>query len=135
MLRQLQRAALVMGTAMALGACQTECVTCGELDKDAKLLAEIASVNGRVAMGFKEAGAMRGVDERGTNLTSEATTIRMQQFVLQRGFVVTWLPTRQPAMVGRIPLDLALISELRRHPNVDYLEADLPGVYLSAGTQ
>ena len=89
---------------------------------DQQLLTEITRVDGRVSIGFKEAGAVRGVDATGRNLTSDETKHATKQLLLQRGMTFTWQASGIPAVSGRIPLRLRLISDLRRHPNIDYLE-------------
>ncbi len=82
-----------------------------------------------MSIGFKESNASAGVDAAGRNLTSDATTQRMRQFVSLRGVSVAWYASSFPAIAGRIPLQLALVAELRRHPNIDYLEPEGVGTF------
>lgn len=96
---------------------------------DAALLEMIAGVNGRVSIGFKESGTAYGVDPDGRNVTTAETTIAMTQLVIERGVEVSYQFNRLPAVIGRIPLNAKLIGDLRRHPNVDYLEPDTFGTF------
>lgn len=98
---------------------------------DAQLWAAIVQVDGLVSIGFKEANAPRGVDATGRNITSEATAHAMKRLLLSRGMTFSWQASRQAAVAGRLPLDLALVAELRRHPNIDYLEPYSFGTYLA----
>jgi hypothetical protein len=102
-----------------------------ECFSDSELLAEIAKVDGRVGIGFKEAGMRRGVDPQGRNLTSAETTQSMKAFLLDRGITLIFQGGKMPAVGGRMPLRLELVTELRRHPNIDYVEPDIPGTFHS----
>ncbi len=96
---------------------------------DVALLDRIAEGGGTVTVGFKEAGATRGVDATGRNVTSEQTTTAMKQLLLARGITFTWQATMIPAVAGYFPLRLELVRELRQHPNVDYLEPAVTGTF------
>lgn len=96
---------------------------------DRELLALIAKADGKVFVGFKEAGTNRGVDTLGNNLTSEVTTQAMMQLLRDRGMAISWRSKYIPAVAGVLPLRLELIAEIRRHPNVDYLEPSPPGTF------
>lgn len=97
---------------------------------DAELYSEIVRACGHVFVGFKEASAPRGVDSFGVNLTSPATVASMKQYLLDRGFTFEWVSSDLPHGSGRIPLSQRLVSEVRRHSNIDYLEPIFPGVFL-----
>lgn len=96
---------------------------------DAQLWAAIVQVDGRVSIGFKEANAARGVDATGRNVTSVETAHAMKRLLLSRGMTFSWQSSGQAAVSGRLPLDLALVAELRRHPNIDYLEPHSYGTW------
>ncbi len=98
---------------------------------DEELAAVIDKYDDIVLIGFKEAGAERGVDEQGTNITSEETVLEMQQWVEQQGVTITreWL--LRPGVTGTMPGDAALVSRLRSHENTDSVEpGGLPGAPL-----
>jgi hypothetical protein len=82
-----------------------------------------------VSIGFKEAGSARGVDAAGRNVTSEQTTQAMKGFLVARGVRLTWQASTLPGVAGYLPLRLELVRELRRHPNVDYLEPAITGTW------
>lgn len=98
---------------------------------DAALLELIVGVDGRVSVGFKETGATYGVDPKGQNVTSDETTHAMKRLLLERGMDVRWQSVFIPAVSGRIPLRPELLAELRRHPNIDYIEPDVGGTWAS----
>lgn len=96
---------------------------------DAQLLTEIRLACGRVFVGVKEANAVRGVDPQGRNLTSTETVGRMKEYLAARGFQFEY-EYDLPFVAGVMPVRLALVRELRRHPNIDYLEPSFPGTWL-----
>jgi hypothetical protein len=96
---------------------------------DCELRAVIESVDGSVMVGFKEAGTVRGVDPQGRSLTTTETVSRMKQFLSDRGITIEWEGTDLPHVSARMPPSLDLVRELRGHPNVDYLEPNVPGSY------
>jgi hypothetical protein len=54
---------------------------------------------------------------------------RMKSFLTGRGVEIQWEGRDLPHVSGWMPARLALVRELRRHPNVDYLEPVFPGAY------
>ena len=99
---------------------------------DGQLWSAIVNVDGLVSIGFKESNAPRGVDETGRNVTSAETSHAMKRLLLSRGMVFSWQTNNHVS--GRMPLSLKLVSELRRHPNIDYLEPYTFGTYLELHT-
>jgi hypothetical protein len=97
---------------------------------DDELYAEVLGACGHVFVGFKEAGAVRGVDPYGRNLTSAETVSAMKSFLLERGFTFEWIAIDLPHLSARMPLSRRLVREVRHHPNIDYLEPIYPGTYL-----
>lgn len=93
---------------------------------NAELRDEVERACGRVFVGFKEAGAVRGVDPQGRNLTQASTVERMHAFLAERGIVLEFTYDL-PGVSARMPARLDLVEELRRHANVDYLEPIFPG--------
>jgi hypothetical protein len=93
---------------------------------DQQLYVETRRTCGHVLIGFKEAGAARGVDEKGAALTSAATVASMKAFLHELKVVVDY-EYDLPAIAARIQPSLELIRLLRHHPNVDYLEPNFPG--------
>jgi hypothetical protein len=98
---------------------------------DAELRVEIARACGRVFVGFKEEGPARGVDPQGRNLTTAETVNRMKRYLVERGVTIEWQGGDLPHVSARMPTHLQLVRELRRHPNVDYLEPIFPGTFLN----
>lgn len=94
---------------------------------DAELRIEIDMACGRVFVGFKEKGATRGVDPQGRSLTSAETFARMKVYLVERGITIDWAGIDLPHVSARMSARLALVTELRSHPNVDYLEPIFPG--------
>ncbi|HEX2081462.1 MAG TPA: hypothetical protein VHG08_27410 [Longimicrobium sp.] len=94
---------------------------------DAELRAEVERACGRVLIGFKEAGASRGVDDLGQSITSPETVIRMKAFVRERGVTIELEYDLIPAIAGWMPARLDLVTTLRQHPNVDRIEPVFPG--------
>lgn len=97
------------------------------------LVAEIARAEGRVFIGFKEADAERGVDARGNVLVSPVTVERMKERLAALGIAVEHEYGLTPAVVAHMPVNPGLVSVLRTHPNVDYLEPVLPGDWGAEG--
>jgi len=97
---------------------------------DAQLYGEVVAACGRVFVGFKEASATRGVDQYGHNLTSAETISRTKRYLIDRGFTFEWESSDLPHASARMPLSRELVSEMRRHSNIDYLEPIFPGIYL-----
>ena len=89
---------------------------------DRALFAQIVDVGGEVMIGFREAGALRGVSVTGQNVTRPETRARMTALLQEAGVQIRWQAQHTPAVAGVMPLDRALVTALRRHPNVDYLE-------------
>lgn len=88
---------------------------------------EIDRACGRVFVGFKEEGAIRGVDPQGRSLTSAETVARMTTYLGEREITIQWAGVDLPHVSARMSARLDLVTELRRHPNVDYLEPIFPG--------
>jgi len=95
---------------------------------DQQLQVEIAHACGRVSVGFKEQWQVRGVDPYGKNLTSDATTQRMKDWLRGKGLRFEFEFIDIPSVVTTMPAELGLVREIRHHPNVDYLEPIFPGV-------
>ncbi len=129
-----------IGIGVALIAMLTIATACGgdgpseprvaSTSTDGQLWAAIVNVDGRVSIGFKESHAPRGVDETGRNATSGETSHAMKRLLLSRGMVFSWQTDNHVS--GRLPLSLKLVSELRRHPNIDYLEPYTSGTLSTA---
>ena len=94
---------------------------------DDELRIEIDRACGRVFVGFKEEGAVRGVAPQGHSLTSAETVARMKSHLVEREITIDWAGIDLPHVSARMAARLELITELRRHPNVDYLEPIFPG--------
>jgi hypothetical protein len=94
---------------------------------DAELRTEIDRACGRVFVGFKEEGATRGVDLQGRSLTSAETLARMKAHLTESDITIEWAAIDLPHVSARMSPSLALVTELRRHPNVDFLEPIFPG--------
>ena len=94
---------------------------------DAELRIEIDRACGRVFVGFKEEGSIRGVDPQGRSLTSAETVARMKSHLVEREITIEWAGIDLPHVSARMTARLELVTELRRHPNVDYLEPIFPG--------
>ena len=96
---------------------------------DTQLRVEIGRACGHVFVGFKEAGAVRGVDPQGANLTSSETVSQMTRYLVDRGVTLEWQSANLPHVSGRMAPRLDLVRELRRHRNIDYLEPIFPGSF------
>ena len=57
---------------------------------DTQLRVEIGRACGKVFVGFKESGAVRGVDPQGANLTSSETVSQMTRYLVDRGVTLEW---------------------------------------------
>lgn len=93
---------------------------------DTDIAAVLADNDGRAFVGFKEADASRGVDELGQNLTSQETFDRMKQWLREQGVAIT-REFLLPHVSATIEANTELVSRIRGHENVDYLEPILPG--------
>jgi hypothetical protein len=94
---------------------------------DYQLQTEIARACGRVFIGFKEAGTVRGVDGTGRNLTSDATVDAMVQYLTDNGVTISNVALGMPYVSGTMPWSGSLVRKIRSHRNVDYLEPIFPG--------
>ena len=138
-LRTFLRGSLMAGLAVLLSGCQTSdepLETCTDrrayqvpFDQltDAQLRVEIARACGRVLIGFKEANASRGVDDRGAVLTSAATISTMKQYLVDHDVQITWEGLSLPAVAATMDWSFTEVAALRRHPNIDYLEPVFSG--------
>lgn len=124
---------------LLLGGCSSDSITsslCGVqatpvcMMSDLALFNAIAAKDGRVSIGFKEADAPLGIDESGRPKASAETKEAMQRYLLRRGMTFSYISPRH-GVAGRMPLSRALLSELRRHPNIDYVEPEASGIPLS----
>ena len=99
---------------------------------DETLTAIIVEVDGGVMIGFREAGAARGVDARGRSTTSRQTVDRMKQWLQEQGLTITWEFLLTPGVNATMPSSVSkdLVSRIRHHDNIDYLEPSIPGEYL-----
>jgi hypothetical protein len=104
-------------------------VSAWESCTDAELTAAIAEAEGHVVIGFKEADAERGVDEKGQVLVSDETVKRMKSYIRERGIVIEH-EYDSPGISAHMPAEVALVSALRGHDNIDYLEPVFPGTRL-----
>lgn len=127
---------IAAGTACSSGPTEPACASTPAASRsafacvsDAELLRLISDGGGIVMVGFKEAGTARGVDTTGHSVTSEETTLAMKGWLVARGVRFTWQSAQLPSVAGHVPLRLDLVQEIRRHPNVDYLEPRIPGTF------
>lgn len=98
-----------------------------------ELTAELARAEGRALIGFKEADAERGVDSRGNVLVSPATVRRIKERLAELGIAIEHEYRLTPTVAARVPIRLQMVSVLRAHPNVDYLEPVAPGDWGAEG--
>ena len=123
----------VVGTNAVAGTFGASCTRTRAFDKpwqelsDAELRIEIERACGRVFIGFKEEGTLRGVDPQGRSVTGAETVARMKAYLAEREITIEWSAIDLPAVSARMPAQLTLVSEVRGHPNVDYLEPIFPG--------
>jgi hypothetical protein len=99
-----------------------------------ELAALIQDANGRVFVGYKETNATSGVDGKGNNMTSDSTVQHMTALLLQHGAMIEWSYELIPAVVAHIPTDVAFLTMLRDHPNVEYVEPIFGGQWHAGGT-
>jgi hypothetical protein len=117
------------------GASRTDTLNVWARMSDQEILNVLAQTGGRVAVGFKESGAERGVSPQGQNLTSAATVQHMREYIVSRGATIVDSGSDLPYVVANVPLSQPLVGSLRQHPNVDYFEPILPGERLGGTTQ
>jgi hypothetical protein len=96
---------------------------------DSQLRLEIDRACGHVFVGFKEEGAARGVDAQSRSITSATTVSRMTRLLTERGMTLEWQSSDLPHVSARMATPPELVSELRHHPNVEYLEPIFPGTW------
>lgn len=96
---------------------------------DAELTAVIADVDGEVLIGFKEADAVRGVDEQGRSVTSAETVERMKRWLTEQAITIIREWVLAPGVFAKMPADEALVSQLRDHDNIDQLEPNIVGEF------
>lgn len=89
---------------------------------DAELADSIAAHGGRAYIGFKEPGTLGGVDEWGRVLVTHAAAIEGKRAMRALGLAFEYESILAPTVVALIPR--TLVSVIRRHPLVDYLEPD-----------
>jgi subtilisin family serine protease len=95
---------------------------------DAELAQAVESAGGRVFIGFKEASAEGGVDNRGRVLTSAGVVRSIKEHLRSLNVAIEWESKSSMPMVGaKIPV--ALVASLRAHPNIDYIEPIFPGKF------
>lgn len=92
---------------------------------DEELAAAIGRVQGRVLIGFKDSAAVGGVDNSGRVIASAEAVRNGRALVERLGGTVQYEFKRIPAVAATI--SSALVSELRKNPLVDYLEASAAG--------
>ncbi len=132
---RLHATTIVAVVAALLSGCVTESLTGSDCSTDGVegrsayacmpdllLLSAIRAADGEVSIGFKEADQRVGVDPRGRVLTTDETAHAMKRLLLARGMTFSWQASRIPAVSGSLPLSAELLRELRRHPNIDYIE-------------
>lgn len=106
-----------------------ELVGRGTALSDEQLHARIKAAKGRVFIGFKEAGAQRGVGPHGEILASRETVQRMRTYLTNLGVRLEYASASMPFVGAHVPDDFALIVILRQHENVDYIEPIFPGKF------
>lgn len=99
---------------------------------DVELAAAVEDAHGRVVIGFREPGQSDGVSARGLSLTSVGTTREAVRWLGTIGVKPIYEFKKIPAVVADI--SPTIISELRQQSWVDYIEPDIPGVYLTQET-
>lgn len=97
---------------------------------DADLVAAVEQAGGRVMIGFKDSGTRRGVDDRGRVIASDMAVSTGTVYVRGLGGTILYGFEHIPAVIATI--DPSVAPAVRRHANVDYIEAALPGSWLSA---
>lgn len=94
---------------------------------ETELAAKIAEAGGEVFIGFKEAGAVGGVDDSGRVLASAATIANAKAVLQSLGINITIDFDTMPMVVARMPA--AVLVHLRQNPLVEYVEPIFPGTY------
>lgn len=94
---------------------------------DEELAAVISGWGNGFILGVKESGADAGVDEQGNSITSPETVQQMKIWLGQQGMTITWEGILLPVLGGIMEGESALVTMLRAHENVDYLNPDGPG--------
>jgi len=93
------------------------------------LTAVIAEHDGEVMVRFKEAGAARGIDDRGYNITSRETFERMKQWLRDQGVTITreFEFVYSASVAATMEANEELVSRIRNHENVDIFEPNTRG--------
>ncbi len=94
-------------------------------NQDAALVRAVEQAGGRVMIGFKNAGASRGVDAQGRVLASAASIAAGKAFLRTLELTIDYEFQKIPGVI--VTIDPALVPTIRRHPNVDYLEVSTSG--------
>jgi subtilisin family serine protease len=87
---------------------------------DAELESAIEEAQGRVMIGFKDAYRTDGVDNSGRVLASATAKVAGLALLREANATVNYEFQRMPAVVATV--DARSVSDIRHHPNVDYLE-------------
>lgn len=95
---------------------------------DAELAGKIAEAGGRVFIGFKDAGALAGVDEVGRVLASALAVAAAKAELRALGVGIEFEFIDMPTVVARMPT--ALLGQIRQNPLIEYVEPIFPGVRL-----
>lgn len=82
----------------------------------------VENANGRVSIGFKDAGAVEGVDATGRSLMSRESASAAVASLVAQGAKVRYQFQRQPAVLVTIDREMAV--RLRKDANVDYVEPE-----------
>lgn len=96
------------------------------LMSDTELAGKIAEASGRVFIGFKDPGTAMGVDERGRVRTTGASVALAKEHLLALGIQITFEFVDMPTVVAQMPA--ALLSQVRHHPLIEYVEPIFPGI-------
>lgn len=95
---------------------------------DADLTRAVERADGRVFIGFKEVGTRGGVDNLGRVLISADAVRSAKRYLRSLDVAILWEPrTTMPQIVAKVPP--ALVTALRAHPSIDYIEPIFPGTY------
>jgi hypothetical protein len=92
-----------------------------------QLAQSIATAGGRAFIGFKEAGAERGVDADGRVIVAAETQARTRTYLAEQGIVLEHQFVELPAVVATLVATPRLVARLLAHPNIDYIEPVMPG--------
>ncbi|HET9983410.1 MAG TPA: hypothetical protein VFQ38_07475 [Longimicrobiales bacterium] len=120
-------AIMAFATLLLAAGCRSEPTAAPASQLSPKALAvAINQEGGRAFVGFKEANATVGVDERGRVLVSAETVARMKEYLRGLGLEVLreW---DKPFVVVRMNASESLVSALLSHPNIQYVEPIVPG--------